>query len=46
MPDEAEVLKYAFQINYQELIVSLIILAVAGIGIYMLVKKIQEILGV
>lgn len=46
MPDEVEALKYAFQINYQELIVSLIIIAVAGIGIYMLVKKIQEILGV
>ena len=46
MPDEAEVLNYMFSINFQELTVSLVIIVVCGLGIYALVRKVQEIMGI
>lgn len=45
MPDQ-EMLEYVFQINYRELIIGIIILAIVGVGIYVLAKKIQEITGI
>lgn len=45
MPDEAQFLNYVFSINFKELTISLIILAVCAISLYALIRKIQEITG-
>ena len=46
MPQEGKMLEYAFSLNYRELVISLIVLAAVGVAIYMLIKKIQDILGI
>ena len=45
LPDEAQLLEYVFSMNFRELLISLVILAVCILGIYALVLKIQEITG-
>lgn len=45
MPDEAQFLNYVFSINFKELTISLVILAVSALAIYALIRKIQEITG-
>ena len=45
LPDEAQLLEYVFSMNFKELLISLVILAVCILGIYALVLKIQEITG-
>jgi len=45
MPDEAQFLNYVFSINFKELTISLIILAVCAISLYALIRKIQEVTG-
>ena len=46
MPEQAEILQYALQINYRELVVSLVVIAAVGVALYMLIKKVQDILGI
>lgn len=45
MPDEAQFLNYVFSIDFKELTISLIILAVCAISLYALIQKIQEVTG-
>lgn len=46
MSDEAEMLEYALSLDIRALIVSLIVLASVAVAIYMLIKKIQDIVGI
>lgn len=46
MSDEAEMLQYALSLDLRALIVSLIVLASVAVAIYMLIKKIQDIVGI
>ena len=45
MPDEAQFLNYVFSIDFKELTISLIVLAVCAISLYALIRKIQEVTG-
>lgn len=46
MPEEAEILEYALSLDLRALVISLVVLASVGVAIYLLVKKIQEIMGI
>ena len=46
MPKEAEMLDYVFSMDVKALVISLFILAIVGVTIYGIVKKIQDIVGI
>lgn len=46
MPDEAQLLDYVFSINFKQLTISLIVLALAALAIYAIIRKLQEITGI
>ena len=46
LPNEAKILDYMFTINFKELTISLLVIAVFGVALYALGRKIQEILGI
>lgn len=46
MPKEAEMMEYVLSVDLRTLLISLIAIAAACVGVYLLVKKIQDITGI
>lgn len=46
MPDEAQLLDYVFSINFKQLTISLVIIALSALAIYAIIRKLQEITGI